>query len=79
MQADILIKILRGEHLTLADIHQELYEMCDREHASCNDECLVYRLNGSKVPNESGNRHGCDCFKSGHAMAMFIGKKLNIL
>jgi hypothetical protein len=61
--------------VTQKDIEEALYEMCDREHAGCNPGCLVYRLNGNKIPNKEGKMSGCDCFKNGVAMLRFIKVK----
>lgn len=52
-----------------------LYEICDDEHAHCNNACPVYRLNGGSVPdtaNDFNVNRGCDCFKNGTAMLKFI-------
>ena len=71
----IIEKLVLSEEITPKDIQDELYEICDRVHASCDTECPVYRLNGNSAVGQdkpfSENR-GCDCFKSGAAMANFI-------
>ena len=67
----LIIKLVKLQPITTRDITDELYNICDREHASCNYECPVFRLNGSKVP--AGNsKSGCICFKDGMAMLNFI-------
>jgi hypothetical protein len=56
-------------------IEDRLYEICDNTHASCNDDCPVYRLNGSKVldtVHDFEKNRGCDCFKNGEAMREYI-------
>ena len=57
----------------------ELYNICDKVHSSCNDSCLVYKLNDHKVLNPDnksfGENRGCDCFKSGRKMRMFIKER----
>ena len=76
---DLLIKLIRGETITETDITSELYEMCDRVHASCDSECLVYYLNGNEVPDTAKDfkvNRGCDCFKDGKAMLNFIKKMI---
>lgn len=49
-----------------------LYEVCDREHASCNNYCPVYKLNHSSVVNPTESDYGCECFKNGKKMLEFI-------
>jgi len=44
---DILMKLIKGERITDEDIANELYEVCDRVHASCDSDCPVYSLNGN--------------------------------
>lgn len=61
-----------------AESEERLYEICDSEHASCNDACPVYRASGSKVPDTAHDfekNRGCDCFKNGKAMREFLAKK----
>jgi hypothetical protein len=56
-----------------------LYDVCDSEHAHCNDDCPVYKLNGSQVldtVHDFDKNRGCDCFKNGAAMLKFVEKKL---
>ena len=67
-------KIVLGKE-TEEDIWTELYEICDREHSNCNNNCPVYRLNGSQIPNTEKSKCGCDCFKNGDAMMSFIQSK----
>ena len=74
----LLLKLIKGEVITNDDITIELYEMCDRVHASCDSECLVYHLNGNKIPHSGNGGYGCDCFKNGAAMLDFIEKKLKL-
>jgi hypothetical protein len=74
--ADILMKLVKFEEVTDEDIADELYEVCDRVHSSCDSECPVFEKNGGAVgankPFEE-NR-GCDCFKNGKAMLRFLRK-----
>lgn len=56
------------------DLKDSLFEICDRTHASCDDGCPVYRLNGSEIPREGKKNYGCKCFKNGSEMLKFIRK-----
>ena len=55
-------------------IEEFLYETCEREHSSCNNDCPVYESNVG-VPNESNSKRGCDCFKDGKKMLKFLKNK----
>lgn len=72
---NILEKLIWGGDITKKDIENDLYEMCDREHACCNDDCLVYKMNGGKCVEPENSRYGCDCFKNGKAMLKFLLEK----
>ena len=56
-------------------LKQILYDICDREHSSCNDACPVYHKNGHSPVNPhkpfKENRE-CDCFKDSGAMLKFM-------
>jgi hypothetical protein len=67
----LIVKLVKGEKISQTDLENELHEICDREHSSCNDDCPVYIL-FRKIPN--GIR--CPYFKNGHAMLEAI-KTLN--
>ena len=72
---DILIKLATGKKIGDTDIANALYDVCETEHSSCNDNCPVYFLNGSRAPgNEKpfNTNRGCDCFKNGQSMLNFI-------
>lgn len=73
---DLIVKLALGSKISDEDIENELYEICDRVHSSCDDSCPVFRLNGDKPPNvlEDGLEYGCDCFKNGKKMLEFIRK-----
>lgn len=71
METSLLLKLITGKPITNEEIAYELYEVCDREHAHCNDACPVYAMNGNKVLNDI-DKDGCDCFKNGTAMLNFI-------
>lgn len=71
----LLQTLIAGRPISDQVLADELYEICDSEHASCNSNCPVYELNGNKVPdtaNDFNVNRGCDCFKSGVAMLQFI-------
>lgn len=75
MDNNILVLLVKGLPVSRPEVENALYEMCDREHAQCNDACLVYELNGHKPLN--GHRpfeqnRGCDCFKNGRVIYDFI-------
>ncbi len=78
---DLILKLLKGEKIADTDLEQELYEICDRVHSSCDYECPVYRLNDNKVPDTANDfkiNRGCDCFKSGKNMLAFIRLKITL-
>jgi hypothetical protein len=71
----LIEKLVLGLKVDNRMIYDELYEICDSVHSSCDDSCPVYRLNGSAVPDTAKDfeaNRGCDCFKNGKAMAEFI-------
>jgi hypothetical protein len=68
---DLLEKLIAGAVITDEDIAYELYDVCDRTHASCDSDCPVYVKNGNKVPN-SEDPNGCDTFKQGSKMLAFL-------
>lgn len=65
---NLLEKIVKGEDITQKDIEDELYEICESEHASCNNECPVYKLVMTKKEQDNLSRNGCPYFKSGSEM-----------
>jgi len=67
MNKSMLVKLIKGELPTRQEIEQELYDICDRVHASCGVECPAYVV---------GLR--CMCFKNGRAMFNLI-KEFNVL
>lgn len=75
----LLLKLIANLPVSKEEIYNELYEVCDRVHASCDDECPVYFLNGHDVPDTVNNfeeNRGCDTFKSGKKMYEFIQKRI---
>lgn len=64
----LLIRLARGEKVTEKMLQEELYEVCDSVHASCNDACPVFLLNNHHTVGNGD----CACFKNGKAMLKFI-------
>ena len=74
---NLILKLIKGVKITDIDLTVELYEICDREHSSCNTNCPVYDLNGGWAPDTIPiYNHGCDCFKNGAKMLKFIREKI---
>lgn len=74
---ELLEKLIANQPVTDADIASELYDICDRVHASCDSECPVFAKNGGAVGANKPFRinRGCDCFKDGKAMLEFLRKE----
>ncbi len=68
-------KLAIGIKISDEEISNELFEICEREHAQCNEDCPVYKLNGNKIPFKENENDGCSCFKHGSKMLEFIRKK----
>ena len=68
-------KLITGEKMTDRIIADHLYEICDREHSSCNSECPVYAVTNS-VPNKKKSPYGCDCFKHSDDMLQYLRDSL---
>ena len=68
------IALARGEQPPQKAMEDELYEICDRVHASCDSECPVYALNNGPLNAHKpfAENRGCDCFKNGASMFRFI-------
>lgn len=67
----VLRKLIRGESVSDEDLEEALYEMCDNEHASCNEYCLIY----SEVLNPERDKSvGCPYFKDGKKMLEALRK-----
>jgi len=74
MNEEILKKIIKGETITKEDIVNELYEMCDDVHASCDNCCLIYDLN-NRIPTRGVNGN-CIYFKNGEKILSKLKKEL---
>lgn len=65
------------------DIIDELTEICEKVHSSCNDGCPVHKINSGPVKQITSlvkTREiveGCDCFKNGKAMFNFLKNQLS--
>lgn len=70
----ILMALIRVGNVPDEDIADELYEICDSVHASCDNSCPVYEKNGGAVGADKPfkENRGCDCFKNGMAMLAFL-------
>lgn len=67
----LILKLIQKEKIVEQDIYNELHEICDREHSSCNSDCPVYLVNQDEIPlNKETNK--CICFKNGIKMYNFI-------
>jgi hypothetical protein len=73
MDQELLLNLIKGFAPTEQELYNELYEMCDREHSGCNENCLVYEINGYKIPLITDE---CMCFKNGRKMFNFIKERL---
>lgn len=74
----LLLKLIKHERITDRDLEDELYEICERTHSTCDYECPVYEINDGRVPDTAHDfkiNRGCDCFKSGASMLEFIRSK----
>jgi len=71
MNMNLIRRLVRGQKPLKRQIQDLLYEVCDDEHSSCNENCPVYALNCGPV-NPSRENCGCACFKSGQRMYDFI-------
>lgn len=69
MASEILMKLIRREPVTDDDLADQLFDVCDRVHASCNNDCPVYeKFGGTPKNTEHGKEYGCDAFKRGYYM-----------
>ena len=71
----LIEKLVHGIEISDFEINLELYYICDREHSSCNSDCPVFKLNFNKAPGSNKpfkENRGCDCFKDGREMYIFI-------
>ena len=82
MKSEWFDKILEtGKEITitikLQDVYDELYEICDREHSSCNRTCPVYDLACHEGEYDESMANECLYYKNGKAMFERLrGKRL---
>ena len=69
MELDLILRIANGT-TTEKDAIEILYETCDDNHASCNNNCPVYEDYGDVPLDSDGNN--CLCFKSGVKMLYYL-------
>jgi hypothetical protein len=69
MELDLILKIADGK-TTEKDAEEILYQICDDNHASCNNNCPVYEDFGN-VP-ETSDHQNCRCFKNGKKMLYYL-------
>ena len=67
---DFLKKAIFKEEITDEDLANELYDVCDRVHSSCNNDCPIYDMHW-KVPVKEWDWN-CEYFKSGTKMLRAI-------
>ena len=66
----LLKKLIVKEKVTDRNIADVLYEICEREHSSCSEECPVFEEYGEIPWNKTGEN--CKCFKDGKKMLEFL-------
>ena len=73
---NILYKLIMHEadSITDEDICSALEEMCDKVHASCDRECIIFDFCG-EVPLV-GEPPNCVCFKNGKEMLSLLREEI---
>lgn len=79
MSDHLVLKVIAGKKISERDVWNELYEICEDTHSSCDSSCPVYRLNGDEFPSSSESEDDCFCFKNGRKMREFIESKMAVL
>lgn len=69
---DLIIKLIKNQHITNKYIDEALYEICENEHSNCNEKCPVY-AHMTQLEKKFNN---CIYFKSGATMRKFLIKRL---
>lgn len=67
----LLTAVIKKQSITNAMIEAELYDICDRVHSSCDQDCPVYDINCGIVDSTTSQGR-CACFKDGTEMLKFI-------
>jgi len=73
MSRELVMKLVRGENIEEKDINEALYDICDRVHSGCHEECPVFEKNGGVPWNKEYEE--CLCFKDGKKMRKFLTKE----
>ena len=63
--SDLIVALAKGEKITDEIIEYGLFEICNSVHSQCDNDCPVFELNGSEVPDTAKDfkiNRGCDCF-----------------
>jgi len=67
-----VVKLALRQNITDKDLEEDLVNICENEHAECNSNCPIFKINGDKVPWVGNN---CECFKDGKKMVEFLRKR----
>lgn len=74
----LITKLAFGAKFTDVDLENELSDICDRVHSTCDSQCPVYAVNDG-VPASFNftatpckTRKACACYKNGEAMLAFL-------
>lgn len=75
----LIKKLVTRKRIVDRDIEEELYDICNDVHASCDCECPVYEINEGPVNPDKPfeENRGCDCFKNGRKMLNFLRANMN--
>ena len=76
----LIEKLILNKKITNEEIEDELIDICDKVYYGnnliCHEDCPIFTLNDNdKVRNENKyykENSGCECYKDGHKMRMFI-------
>ena len=69
----IIEKLINKQEITDEDLAEELYDICDREHAFCNSNCPIYALK-DRIPWNK-DKTNCLFFRSGRKMLERLRKE----
>jgi hypothetical protein len=62
------------QFITDTDVEEALTQICEDEHASCNDRCPVFKKCGGCAQNDESETNGCECYKDGARMLQILRK-----
>lgn len=74
---EMIIALCQGNIPTKEQIKDELYNICDEVHSSCNEKCPVYDINEGIPWDKPLNN--CICFKNAKKMYNFIQNKQSFI